>query len=109
MSSRSKGKSGELYFVNLLKGIFPNCHRNWKTQTAVGGVDLDGTPGWSFEVKYGKQCNIKKIEKWIDQLNNEANEGDYKALLIRGLRRKPLVIMEWDDWMTMLKFNEIKK
>jgi hypothetical protein len=109
MSNRQRGKNGELYFVNLLKEIFPNCHRNWLSQSAIGGIDIAETPGWSFEVKYGKQCNIKKLEGWIDQLNLEANEGDYKALLIRGLRRKPLVVMEWDDWFTMLKFNELKK
>ena len=109
MSSRNKGKYGERYFVNLLKPIFPKAKRNLMEQTRDGGVDIEGTDGWSFEVKYGKQCNIKKIEGWMDQLKGEAKKGDYQALLIKGLRRKPLVIMPFDDWMTMLEFNEAKK
>lgn len=110
MSSRSKGKRYERDVIEALKKVFPNCHRNWLEQSAQGGVDINDTPRFAFEVKGGKQANIAKIRKWLNQLEDEVVNDDFKVLLARPIRENWYALMPFDDFLKLLiefKKNEI--
>ena len=100
--SRSKGKRFENEIANELKEIFPDCHRNWIGQSAQGGVDLANTSCFDVEIKGGKQTNIAKIRKWLDQVEEEGQENNFKVVIARPIREEKYVVMPWDDWLEML-------
>ena len=84
-NSKAKGKRGELEVVQLIKehtGI--EAHRNWLEQSAQGGVDIVGVPGWAIEVKRQK----KWLGKWWTQAAQQAKDGN-KPVLLYKLDRKP--------------------
>ena len=50
---RNKGRSGEQEVARLIRDwLGLDVHRNWQAQTAEGGADLSGVPGWAIEVKF---------------------------------------------------------
>ena len=107
-NSRLKGKTGELYFVHALKEIFPKVHRNWLEQSAKGGIDLSDTGDFDFEIKVGKQCNIKKVLGWLTQLEKEGNPEHFKTILCK-YQRKEYAIMSFNDFMLFLEFLKNKR
>jgi hypothetical protein len=107
MNSRNKGKTYELEVANELKEFFPDAHRNWVGQAAQGGVDLAQTGDWGIEVKGGKQANIVKTRKWLDQVEEES-EHKYKIVIARPLREEKYVLMNFSTFKKILKNLEGK-
>lgn len=81
--SREKGKRNERWFKNRLTEYFPDIRRNAATQSQSGGVDLENTPGFNFEVKSGPKFNYKKIRETIEQVQEEGKDEDIDVALIR--------------------------
>lgn len=109
-NTRQAGKRYEREIANQLKNIFPNIRRNAGTQSQSGGVDLENTGCFNIEIKGGKQCVIKKIDKWREQLRNEGKPENYGLLFVRPSREKGYVILEIDDFLELLekmKVNDI--
>ena len=110
VNSRRKGKKSELYFVNRLKEIFPDVHREWKSQTAVGGVDLANTVPFDIEIKSGKSTTLETIRKWLEQVEDEGNPNYFKVVLAKpdkkggkGKKFEPYVVMPFSDWAEILE------
>lgn len=103
-NSRQKGKRGELKAVHLLSDIFPNCHRNWLSQTAKkhNGCDLAETRPFNFEVKHGKIANIKKIRGWLDQVAMEGSKSCWDVILALPDREKNYIVMPFEDFKEIL-------
>jgi len=103
-NNRQKGKRGELKAVHLLSDIFPDCHRNWLSQTAKrrNGCDLAGTVPFNFEVKHGKIANIKKVRGWLNQVEEEGRRINWDVVLSLPDREKPWVLMPFSDFKEIL-------
>ena len=100
--SRSKGKRYELEIAKDLESLFPEIHRDWVTQAAGGGIDLANTGDFGFEVKGGKQCNIAKTRKWLDQLKGETDKP-YRAVICRPIREEKFVLIPFEDFKNLIK------
>lgn len=101
--SRNKGKRVERDFAFLLRKIFPEVARNANEQSQMGGVDLKETQPFAFEVKGGKQCNIVKIKKWMDQAQSQVtSEYSKPIVLVRPDREKSYAIMDMDVLLSLL-------
>jgi len=107
--SRSKGKRFENEIANELKEIFPDCHRDWVSQSAQGGVDLANTGCFDIEVKGGKQANIAKIRKWLDQVEEEGKEENFKVVVARPLREDKYVVIPFEDFKEILSILKSEK
>jgi hypothetical protein len=103
INSRQKGKRGERYFATELKAVFPNIRRNAGTQSQSGGVDLENTEPFNFEVKCGKDCQITKVRKWLDQVEGEGKSFYYNVVLVKPDREEPFVVMPFDDFEALLE------
>jgi hypothetical protein len=72
ISSRRKGKSGELEVAALLRDLLgPSVLRNL-TQVRDGGHDLIGIPGWAVEAK--RACT-PRVPEWWRQAVAQAGEA----------------------------------
>ena len=111
INSREKGKRGEREMKNLLKPIFPDIRRNAGTQAQSGGVDLENTEPFDFEVKYGAMYQSKMIQKLIDQVKAEGKVTNYKVLLVnpgRGFDKyAALPLADFVELLEILKKNEL--
>lgn len=103
INSRQKGKRGERYFATELKAVFPKIRRNAGTQSQSGGVDLENTEPFNFEVKCGKDCQIAKVRKWLDQVKVEGKAFFYDAVLVKPDREEPFVVMPFNDFEALLE------
>ena len=89
--SRTKGKTGEREFINLIRGFFPSTEitRNLN-QTRNGGHDIDGLDGWAVEVK--RQENLS-IGRWWGQAVKQAAEINARPALAYRQNREPWKIL----------------
>lgn len=102
-NNRRAGKRWERWFINHgLKEHFPNIRRNAGTQSQSGGVDLENTPGFNFEVKGGKKYKYKGIRKIIDQVKEEGDEEDIDVALVKPSREEPYALIPFDDFKKLL-------
>lgn len=102
VNSRQKGKRIERFFATKLKPIFPNIRRNAGIQAQSGGVDLEETGCFDFEVKGGKAYNNKMIRNMINQVEVEGRDDNLKAVLVKPEREEPYVILPFNDFLEML-------
>ena len=103
MTNRSKGSAYEREIIDSLQAIWPEAHRNWGEQWARGGTDVVGCSGFDIEIKGGKQANIAKTRKWLDQVNAEGKKENFKVVIARPLREERFVLMPFNDWLEMVE------
>ncbi len=64
-NSRRKGRAAEQEVARLLKELLGlEIRRNWQAQSAEGGHDLVGIPGWAIEVKRAERV---RLSEWWEQ------------------------------------------
>ena len=100
--TRQKGKRVEREFAEKLRSIFPNVRRNAGTQSQSGGVDLEETPPFDFEVKGGKKYLSKMNRDMLDQVEGEGEEDHYKVVLVKPEREKAYAMIPFDDFLETL-------
>jgi len=101
-NNRQRGKAWERYFVHRLKDIFPDIRRNAGTQSQSGGVDLENTKPFNFEVKGGKQGKIKKTREWLDQVKSEGLSCSWDAVLVKPNHEESFVLIPFEDFKEIL-------
>lgn len=78
--SRAKGASGEREVARLIREWLGfDVKRNWQAQSAEGGADLTGVPGWAIEVKRAK---VARLREWWVQTIEQAQRIDARPALI---------------------------
>ena len=105
VNSKKKGSRGELYFVNILKTIFPKIHRNWHQQcfSKSNGCDLvDETGIFNWESKIGKQLP-EWNEKVLKQVQEEGKKENWNVVLCKKDRCKPYVMIPFEDFLDILE------
>lgn len=69
---RTKGRAGEQEFARLCRANLPGeITRNWQAQSAQGGADISGIPGWAVEVKRAKRY----LPSWWKQAAAQARKA----------------------------------
>ena len=98
INSRSKGAAGEREVAAILRDeLRLEIRRNWQEQSAVGGSDLQGVPGWAVEVKRQK---VARLSEWWTQTAMQANRAFLKPVLIYRLDRQP--------WFAMMSMMDLR-
>ena len=92
---RTKGISAERVVARLIRDwLGLDVRRNWQAQSAEGGADLTGIPGWSIEIKRAKEFR----HEWWSQAVEQASAGGTTPVLIYLLdhsRRGQALIDRW--------------
>lgn len=85
--------------------MFPDVRRNAGTQSQSGGVDLENTAGFSFEIKGGKRYKSRMIRKILDQAEKQRKEGSIVIALVKPSREKAYGIMPLEDLLRLIRFQ----
>lgn len=102
-NNRQKGKRIERKLATILRPMFPNVRRNAGIQAQSGGVDLEETGCFDFEVKGGHAYKSKMIRDVLEQTKSEGKAGNYKVAVMFPDREEPYVMIPLDDFMEMLQ------
>lgn len=102
---RNKGVTAERIVARLIRewmGL--DVHRNWQAQSAEGGADLTGIPGWSIEIKRAKEFR----NDWWTQAEEQASAGGATPVLIYLIdnsRRGQAIIDRWRAILPITAFS----
>jgi len=96
MNSRNKGAAFERQVVNMIKDYLGyDCKRNLM-QTAEGGHDLIGVPGYAIECKRYRSISHADLEKFWSQCVRQAHAVELTPCLIVKPDRQPIrVYVPW--------------
>ena len=95
MNSRSKGHKFEREVVNLIKDHLGVDAKRNLMQTAEGGFDVLGVPGWAIECKryaVAKPADIKRF--WL-QACEQGEPGEQPVLILKQDRKPIQVFIKW--------------
>lgn len=95
--SRNKGAAFERDVANLIReSLGYDCKRNLM-QTAEGGHDLIGIPGWAIECKRYKEAKRNDLVRFWSQAWEQSLRVNAKPMLAVKEDRKPIdVYIQWD-------------
>ena len=95
--SRNKGAAFERDVANLIRdSLGYECKRNLM-QTAEGGHDLIGIPGWAIECKRYKEAKRNDLVRFWKQTWDQAQKvGDLPMLVVKEDRKPIDVYIQWD-------------
>jgi len=102
MSNRQKGKRFERKLATTLRPIFPSVRRNAGTQSQSGGVDLEETGIFDFEVKGGKAYKSKMVRDVLTQVQTEGTKEHLKVAVMYPDREEPYIMIPLNDFMEIL-------
>ena len=81
-----------------------DVHRNWQAQTAEGGADLVGIPGWAVEVKRAKQ---PRINEWWEQTAEQASRYGARPALLYRLDGQGRGLPSLDKWKAVVRLWDV--
>ena len=103
---RTKGATAERVVARLIRDwLGLDVRRNWQAQSAAGGADLTGIPGWSIEIKRAKEFRAD----WWSQTEEQAAAEDTTPALIYLIdhTRRGLALI--DRWRVILPLAAISR
>jgi len=95
MNSRNKGHKFEREVVNLIRDNLGIDAKRNLMQTAEGGFDVLGVPGWAVECKryaVAKPADIKRF--WL-QACEQSEQGEQPVLIMKQDRKPIQVFIKW--------------
>ena len=102
---RTKGATAERVVARLIREwLGLDVRRNWQAQSAAGGADLTGIPGWSIEIKRAKEFR----NDWWSQAEEQAAAWGTTPVLIYLLdhtRRGQALIDRWRAILPLAAFS----
>lgn len=103
---RNKGASAERIVARLIREwLGLEVRRNWQAQSAAGGADLTGIPGWSIEIKRAKAFR----HDWWDQAEEQADAWNTIPALIYLLDYSRRGQAPIDRWRVILPINAFSR
>lgn len=111
MSSKQKGKRGELEAAKVLRDLgFPEARRTAQYNGKETGslADIIGVDGVHIEVKRNERLNVNEA---MDQAVRDCKDGETPVVMHRKNRTPWLVTMRLEDWAEREKCfqKELKK
>lgn len=106
-SSKAKGRKLQQYVRDKILEYYPELYKDDVRSTSMGasGVDILLSPFAQDLFPFSIECKSYKtfaIYKLFEQAYNN-NEELTPLLVIKGNNQKPLVILEFEDFMNLLK------
>lgn len=101
---RNKGIRGEREVAGLIRDwLGLDIRRNWQQQSAEGGADLSGVPGWAVEVKF---ADLFAAAWWRQACNQGERAGAAPALIYRltGAGRGKHIL---DKWRVIVRLEDL--
>lgn len=103
---RTKGATAERVVARLIREwLGLDVRRNWQAQSATGGPDLTGIPGWALEIKRAREY---RGDWWGQALAQAERAGAIPALvylLDHSRRGQPAL----DRWRVILPLPAIAR
>lgn len=99
MNSRTKGKRYELEVAARLREYGFAARRGQQYSGANGDPDVVGLPGIHIEAK--RREKIGNLYDWMAQSSGDAKEGEIPVVICRADKAKNLVVMGFEDFMTL--------
>jgi len=102
-NSKSKGKRFELEIANRLKELWKYARRSIMSGAAFETGDISKTP-FDIECKFYQKMSIYK--HWEQLMDERVTCGSKRipVLFIRANQKKPLAVMDLDDWLCIMQF-----
>lgn len=101
---RNKGRAAEQEAARLIRDwLGCDVRRNWHAQSAVGGADLTGIPGWAAEVKFADTFR----SAWWRQTCEQAERASAKPALIYRITGQGRGKHALDKWRVVLRLSDI--
>jgi hypothetical protein len=107
-SVKAKGRSLQQTVRDKILDAFPRLEKDDVVSTSMGagGEDIKLSPAarrsFPFSVEAKSRATISTY-KWYDQAVANAGSGVEPLLVIKANRRKPLVVMDLDAFMDIVK------
>jgi hypothetical protein len=101
---RDKGQRGEREVAGLLRDwLGMDITRNWQQQSAEGGADLTGIPGWAVEVKFADTF----LSAWWRQTVAQAERAGAAPVLIYRLTGAARGRHILDKWRVVVRIADL--
>lgn len=102
---RNKGVTAERIVARLIREwLGLDVHRNWQAQSATGGADLTGIPGWAIEIKRAK---VYRNDWWTQAVEQASPWGTTPVLiyLLDNSRRGQAPLDRWRVILPLAAFS----
>jgi Holliday junction resolvase len=104
-ASRTKGSSGELEVVHILKG---HGYETWRTPNSGAFThsrgDIRGMPGLHWEIKRQERL---EMDKWTAQAEADCASTDMPLVAYRRSRQPWRVVSLLEDFLVIYKRSEM--
>ena len=106
-SAKAKGRKLQQMVRDLILETFSELEPDdvRSTSMGAGGEDLQLSPAARRKFPYSVECkNVEKLNVWGAYEQAAANSGKHEPLLVmKKNRKKPLVVLDLDAFMSLLK------
>jgi hypothetical protein len=106
-SAKAKGRNLQKWVRDLILESFPQLEPDdvRSTSMGAGGEDLQLSPAARKLFKFSVECkNTERLNVWDAYTQACANSGDHEPLLImKKNRKKPLVVMDAESFINLIK------
>ena len=108
-SAKAKGRKLQQTVRDLILETFTDLEPDdvRSTSMGAGGEDLQLSPAARRKFPYSVECkNVEKLNVWGAYEQAQANCGKHEPLLImKKNRKKPLVVLDLEAFIDLLKYN----
>ena len=109
-SAKAKGRKLQQMVRDLILETFTDLEPDdvRSTSMGAGGEDLQLSPAARRKFPYSVECkNVEKLNVWGAYEQAQANCGNHEPLLImKKNRKKPLVVLDLEAFIDLLKYND---
>jgi len=109
-SAKAKGRKLQQMVRDLILETFTDLEADdvRSTSMGAGGEDLQLSPAARRKFPYSVECkNCERLNVWGAYEQAEANSGKHEPLLImKKNRKKPLVVLDLEAFINLLKDND---
>lgn len=107
-SRKAKGRKHQQWVRDLLLEAFPHLEADDCRSTGMGqsGEDLQLSPAARKAIPYSFECKAQEtvsLWSWWEQANVNTKEGIQPALVIKSSRKKPVVVLDAEHFIEMIK------
>ena len=96
MNQRNKGANAEREIANILKDHGIDARRGL---VFLGEPDVVGLPGYHLEIK---RQETYRIDDWLKQSEEDANENEIPLVIFRKSRQPWRVIIDLEEFLKLL-------
>jgi hypothetical protein len=107
-SVKAKGRTLQQTVRDKVLETFPRLEKDDVKSTSMGatGEDIQLSPAARRSFPFSVECKSRAtigVYKWYDQAVTNAGSGVEPLLVIKANRRKPLVVIDLDAFMELVK------